>query len=140
MACGNGSLIGDAQKRRTRTPHLLLQEPGRRVWGLAFERVGANQFAEFDGPMRRGEPRSTVDEGTHFMKVDFTAEAGRSQCGFGAGESTADDANPHCDPSDSASEKVFSARELSAPASFSNASPVTRTLRHVSMKSAPIAR
>ncbi len=132
VACGDGGFVSNAQKSGTAAAHLLLEEPGRGVGRLAFERVRADELAKVDRLVGGRETGLAIDHGAHLIEVDFAAETRGGECSFRAGKAAADDPNPH----DAASSMVAGA---AAPASFRSASPVTRTLRQVSKNSAPIA-
>ncbi len=97
VAGGHSGLIRNAQKRRARPPHLLLQQPRRRVGRLALERVGADQLAELDGLVGRRQPRLAVHDGPHLVEIHLAAQPRRGQRRFRPGQSAADHANSlHC--------------------------------------------
>ena len=52
-----GRLVRNPQQRRARAPHLLLQQPRRRVRRFALQRVRADQLAEFRRLVRRRQAR-----------------------------------------------------------------------------------
>ena len=131
VAGGNGGLIRNAQQRRTRAPHLLLQQPRRGVGRFALQRIGTDQFAELRRLMGRGQPRFSVHHGPHLIEVHLAAQPRRGQCRLRAGQSAADHANLHC---------AASVVRSTSPASRLIASPLTRTFRHSSRNSAPMAR
>ncbi len=95
VARRDGRFVGNAQKRGAAAAHLLLEQPGRGVGRLAFEGVGADQFAEVGGLVGGGEARLAVDHGAHLVEIDLAAEARGGERGFRAGEAAADDANSH---------------------------------------------
>ena len=137
VAGGDGGFVGKAQESGAGAAHLLLEQPGRGVGRLALERVGADQFAEVGGLVRRREPRLTVDDGAHLVEVDLAAEARGGQRGFGAGQAAANDANPHWDLLGGQLRFAVSTLRQSLrgwagdrSAARCRASPLTRTLRH----------
>jgi hypothetical protein len=164
VACGNGGLIGNAQQSRAGAPHLLLQQPGRGVGRLALERVGADQLAEFGGLVRWGQARLAVDHGAHLVEVDLAARRAAVSAASGPaspppmtriftgrppGWQTVarirgfPPLRRKKDAKDGA--RGFLAIHCSwlrclTPANRCSASPLTRTLRHSSMNSAPMAR
>ena len=148
VARRNGRFIRNAQESGTRAAHLLLQQPGRGVGRLALERVGADQLAEFGGLVGGGQARLAVDDGAHLVEVDLAAEARRGQRGFRAGKSAADDANSHVGASSADRRRSWllclrladSSERPGDSSQACSASPVTRTLRHASRNSAPMAR
>ena len=66
VAGGNGGGVGFGEQDRAGAAHLLLQQPGRGVFGLGFERVGADQFGEVGGLVRLGGAGRA-----HLVELDF---------------------------------------------------------------------
>ena len=94
MACGNGGLVGEGDEARAGAAHLLLEQPGGGVGRFTLERVGADQFAELSGLVRRGEDGLAVGIcPAHLVELDFAAEAGGGKRGLRTGEAAADDAD-----------------------------------------------
>ena len=52
VAGGDGTGVGFGEQDGTRTAHLLLEQPGRGVFGFGLERVRADQFGEVGGLVR----------------------------------------------------------------------------------------
>src|SRR5262249_41641124 len=78
--------VGDLHHEGAELPHLLLQEPNRRLERPVPERVGAHQLAEAIRGVRRGPaPRP------HLEQVDADPGAGELPPGLTAGEPAADD-------------------------------------------------
>ena len=86
VAAGDAGLLRGAQQQRIQAAQFLLEQPGRGGFGLALQRVAADQFGEAVGLVRRGGAH-----GTHFVEDARNAAAGDLPGGFGAGESAADD-------------------------------------------------
>ena len=86
VAGGDGGGVGGLQQKRVGAAHLLLQQPGRGVFGFGLEGVGADELGEVGGLVGFGGAQRA-----HLEESDVAAERGGLQCGFGAGESAADD-------------------------------------------------
>ncbi len=97
VAGGDGGGVGVGEEEGAGAAHLLLEEPGGGVFGLGLEGVGADEFGEVGGLVGLGGAG-----GAHLVEVDFAAEGGGLEGGFGAGESAADDLDTlgcHASPS-----------------------------------------
>ena len=83
-ACPAGTAVSSAIRNSAepRTPHLLLQQPRRRIRRLALQRVGANQLAKIDRLVRRRQARLSVHHGAHLVQIDLAAQPRRSQRGL----------------------------------------------------------
>ena len=79
MARRNRRLIGNAQKRRTRAPHLLLQQPRRRIRRFALQRIRADQFAKIRRLVRRRQPRLSIHHRAHLVEIHLAAQPRRRQ-------------------------------------------------------------
>ena len=111
VAGGNGGGVGFGEEDAAGAAHLLLEEPGSGVFGLGLEGVGADELGEVGGLMRFGGAH-----GAHLVEIDFAAEAGGLQRGFGTGEASADDLDSLCHafpPLPLISSKVFKTKYLS---------------------------
>ena len=86
VAGGDGAGVGGLEEEGVGAAHLLLEQPGRGVFGFGLEGVGADEFGEVGGLVGFGGA-----EGAHLGEDDVAAEAGGLQGGFGAGEAAADD-------------------------------------------------
>ena len=86
VAGGDGGGVGCGEEERVGAAHLLLEQPGRGVFGLGLEGVGADELGEVGGLVRFGGA-----ERAHLGERDVAAEGCGLECGFGAGESAADD-------------------------------------------------
>ena len=128
--CGQ---VCNAKKSRSRPAHLLLQQPGRGVGRFALEGVGTDQLSKIGGLVGWREARLSIHYGAHLVEIHLAAEPRGGECSLGAGQPATNHAYLQF---------VCSAWAGSiAPtlASRSSASPLTRTLRHSSRNSAPIA-
>ena len=85
VACGNCRFIGNFEQGGAGTAHLLLEQPGRRIRGLALEGVGADQLAEICSLVSGREARLAVHDGAHLVEVHITAQARGGQGGFRPG-------------------------------------------------------
>jgi hypothetical protein len=81
VAGGDGGGVGVGEQEGAGAAHLLLEQPGRGVFGLGLERVGADEFGEVGGLVGFGGAVRA-----HLVEVDLAAAAGGLQGGFGAGE------------------------------------------------------
>ncbi len=86
VASGDGGGVGFGEEDGPGPAHLLLEEPGRGVFGLGLEGVGADQFGEVGGLVGLGGAC-----GAHLVERDLAAEGGGLQSGLRAGEASADD-------------------------------------------------
>ena len=87
MAGGDSALAGDLQQQRSSPPHFFLQQPGRGVLAVGFQRVGADQFRKVRSLMRRRRAN-----GTHFPEFDGDAATRALPRRFRAREACADHA------------------------------------------------
>ena len=78
---GNGRAAGHVHQQRAGVAHLLLEQPGRGVFTVAFERVGADEFGEEFGLMGRSGAQRT-----HLVERDGEAAAGTLPCRLGTGK------------------------------------------------------
>ena len=86
VAGGDGGGVGCCEEKGVGAAHLLLEQPGCGVFGLRLEGVGADEFGEVSGLVcLRGAERA------HLGECDVAAEGCGLVCGFGTGESSADD-------------------------------------------------
>ena len=86
VAGGDGRGVSCGEQERVRSTHLLFEQPGRGVFGLGLEGVGADELGEVRGLVRFGGA-----ERAHLGERDVAAECGGLECGLGTGESAADD-------------------------------------------------
>ena len=86
MAGRDGGGVGVEEEEGVGAAHLLLEEPGGGEFGFGFEGVGADELGEVGGLVGLGGAVRA-----HFVEVYFATGRGGLQCGFGAGEATADD-------------------------------------------------
>ena len=110
VAGRDGGGVGFGEEDGAGAAHLLLQEPGRGVFGLGFEGVGADEFGEVRGLVGLGGAHRT-----HLVEVNLTASFCRLECRFGASETAADDPDPsdcHASPSSLFCVKVFQRNDL----------------------------
>ncbi len=82
---GNGRCIRFGQEDGAGAAHLLLEEPGRSVFRLGLEGVGADEFGEVGGLVGLGGAVRA-----HLVEGDFAAEGGSLEGSFRAGEASAD--------------------------------------------------
>ena len=80
-----------ASRKRIGAAQFLLEQPGRGGFGLALERVAADEFGEVGGLVRGGGAH-----GAHLVEVNFAAEAGGLERRFGASEASTDDLDALC--------------------------------------------
>ena len=103
---------------------------------FALERVRANQLAEIRGLVRRRQARLSIHHRAHLIEIHLAAQPRRRQRRLRPGQPAANHANPQgvvsADPA-----RRFT---LPPPASRLIASPLSRTFRHSSRNSAPMAR
>ncbi len=85
---GNAGAAGHLHQQRSGVAHLLLEQPGRGVFAVALERVGADEFGEQIGLMGGG-----VAQRAHLVERDGETAAGALPCSLGTGKARADDAN-----------------------------------------------
>ena len=85
---GDGAGIGLGEQEAAGGAHLLLEQPGGGVFGLGFKGVGGDEFGEVAGLVGLGGAVRA-----HLEEVDEMAPGGGLECGFGAGETAADDAD-----------------------------------------------
>ena len=86
VAGGNGGCVGFGKQDGAGAAHLLLEQPGRGVFGLGLEGVGADEFGEVGGLVGLGGAVRA-----HLVEVDFAAERCGLERGFRAGQTAADD-------------------------------------------------
>ncbi len=85
VAGGDGGGVGFGEEGRTGAAHLLLEEPGGGVFALGLERVGADELGEVGGLVGLGGAVRA-----HLVEVNFAAQRGGLEGGFGTGETAAD--------------------------------------------------
>src|SRR4051794_30481824 len=119
----NGRFVRHLDKQRTGTAHFFFEQPGRGVLGGRLERVGADEFGEVFGFVR-----GSGADGTHFVEIDRESATRTLPCGFGAGQSSADDGDfgSH-----------FVECLCAAAANVVSASPSTRMVSHSFITLAP---
>ncbi len=86
VAGGDGGGVGCGEEEGVGAAHLLLEQPGRGIFGFGLEGVGADELGEVGGLVGFGGA-----ERAHLGERDVAAEGGGLECGFGTGESAADD-------------------------------------------------
>ncbi len=85
-ARGHPHRVGHPHDERAQPPHLLLEEAGGLVEGVAAEAVRADELGEVARPVhRRPSPRP------HLVEVDPDPAAGELPRGLAAGEAAPDD-------------------------------------------------
>ena len=82
-------LVGDPDDERVHPPHLLLQEAGRLIEGVAAQAVGAHELGEVGG-LVDGRPAHRP----HLVEVHAHAPAGQLPGRLAPGEPASDDGDP----------------------------------------------
>ena len=86
MSAGDAGLLRGLQQQRIEAAQFFFEQPGRGGFGLALERVAADEFGEAVGLVRRSGAH-----GAHLVEHARHSAAGDLPGGFRAGESAADD-------------------------------------------------
>ncbi len=91
---GHRARIRAGQQGGPGPAHFLLEQPGRAVFALRLERIGADQLGKVGRLMRGRGAQRAVHHRAHFVEVDLAAAAGCHQGSLGAGQAAADDTYP----------------------------------------------
>ena len=87
-ARGHPHRVRDAHDERVHPPHLLLEQAGGLIEGVAAQAVGAHELGEVVGLVDRG-----ADGGPHLVQIHGDAAADELPRGLAAREAPSDDAN-----------------------------------------------
>ncbi len=133
VAGGHGARVRTGEQGAAGAAHFLLEQPGRGVFTLRLERVGADQLGEVGRLMCWRGAQRAVNHRAHLVEVDLAASAGSHQGSLRAGQAAADDTNPAWAPpaqraGSDADAKVARDRMPSS---------LTRMMRHSSRNCAP---
>ena len=85
-ACRHRDAVGDIDEQRAAAPQFFFEHEGRGSRLIGFERIGADDFAQVGGAMRRRRACRA-----HFVKADLRAALCGLPRGFAARQSAADD-------------------------------------------------
>ncbi len=86
VTAGDAGFLGALKEEGVEAAKFLFEQPGGGGFGLALERVAADELGELVGLVRGGGLH-----GAHLVERAGEAAAGKLPGGFGAGESAADD-------------------------------------------------